>query len=77
MDSNLVDIMIHIDETLEHSALESIRDAILDQDGVGSASFHDEKPHLMIVMYDPEQMNSHSLLETVQGKGVHAELIGL
>ena len=77
MDINLADITIHIDETLDHNALQSIRDAILEHDGVGSASFHDDKRHLMIVMYDPERINSHSLLEIVQGKGVHAELIGL
>ena len=77
MDTNLADIMIHIDETLDHKALQDIRDAIIVQDGVGSASFHDEKPHMMIVLYDPERVNSLGLLETVRGKGVHAELIGL
>jgi len=77
MDINLADITIHIDETLDHKALQGIRDTIIEQDGIGSASFHDEKPHLMIVMYDPDRMSSHSLLEIVQSKGVHAELIGL
>lgn len=77
MNTNLADVMIHIDETLDHTALETIRDVVIAQDGVGSASFHDDKPHSMIIMYDPRRINSHSLLETVQGKGVHAELIGL
>lgn len=77
MDTKLADIMFHIDETLDHTALEGIRDAITRRDGVGSASFHDDKPHMMIVMYDPEKVNSQSLLGTVEGRGVHAEIIGL
>ena len=77
MDTKLADIMFHIDETLDHNALQEIRDAVIGRDGVGSASFHDERPHMMIVMYDPGQVNSRSLLETVQGKDVRAQIIGL
>ena len=77
MTTELADIMIHIDETLDHSILETIRDGIIQYEGVGSASFHDETPHLMIVLYNPEKMDSHRLLEIVLGMGFHAELVGL
>jgi hypothetical protein len=30
-----------------------------------------------VVEYDPEQVNSRKLLDTVTASGVHAELIGL
>ena len=39
--------------------------------------YHDEKPHLMIVEYDPVKNSSANLLKAIQTQGVHAELIGL
>lgn len=77
MNANLADVTIHIDETLTHNAMEKIRDAVVGSDGVGSASFHDNQPHMMMVLYDPNKLNSHKLLGIVESKGVHAELIGL
>ncbi len=77
MSTNLADIMIHIDETLDHKTLEKIRDVVIAKDGVGSASFHDETPHLMIVLYNPSKLTSHQILDSVISQGVHAELVGL
>lgn len=77
MTHGLADITINIDETLAQGALEQIRDKLVGADGVGSASFHMTKPHLMIVTYDPDKVSAQGLLKTVKGQGVHAELIGL
>lgn len=77
INTTMVDIMLHIDETLSHKELEKVRDSILGMTGVMAASFHDEKPHLMIIEYDPEQTTSMKLLEKAKSKGIHAELVGL
>jgi len=77
VDIKLVDIILHIDETLNHAKLESLSDKIRQQDGVVSVAFHDDKPHLMIVEYNPDKKKSAEILKCVTDQGVHAELIGL
>ena len=77
MGKDIVDVTVHIDETLDHSKLQEIADEVSKVDGVESVSFHDDKPHLMIVKYDPNRTDSSSIHKTVTAKGVHAELIGL
>jgi len=77
METQIADVTIHIDETLEGTKLEDLRDRLLAESGVMAAVFHKEKPHLMIVEYDPVKNSSANLLKTVTKQGVHAELIGL
>jgi hypothetical protein len=38
---------------------------------------HDEKPHLMIVEYNPDAVAARELLQLVLDQGVHAELVGM
>lgn len=77
MDITLVDVTIHIDETIDKSLRPGLIDKVRQQDGVVSVGYHDEKPHLMIIEYNPEKVNSKTLLQTVKDEGLHAELIGL
>lgn len=77
MNSNMADVTIHIDENVDHDARESIQDRLREMNGVIAASSHDERPHLLVVEYDPERVKSRQLLDTVTASGVHAQLIGL
>ncbi len=77
MDIKIVDVTIHIDETLEEARRPQLVDKIREQDGVVAVGYHDEKPHLMVVEYNPDKTSSSDLLETIKGEGLHAELIGL
>ena len=77
MSNNMADVTIHIDETIDAEARERIQDELCGMSGVMAASSHEEKPHLVVVEYDPERINSHRLLDTVTASGVHAQLIGL
>jgi hypothetical protein len=77
MTTQMVDVTIHIDETLDHAHLERLRDRMLAEAGVMGAAYHDEKPHLMIVEYDPAKNSSENLVKAIKTQGVHAELIGL
>lgn len=74
---DIVDVTIHVDESLPHDKMESIRDSLLARNGVAAASFHDKTPHLIIVEYDPETVTSASLLSTVTSQQIHAQLVGL
>lgn len=77
MDINLVDVTIHIDETLAEERRPQLIEKMRAQDGVVSVGYHDEKPHLMVVEYNPQKTNSSQLLAAIKGEGLHAELIGL
>ena len=77
MGQTLADVTVHIDETLDHSKLQELADDVRQVGGVESVTFHDDKPHLMIVKYDPSQANSSSIHQTITAKGIHAKLVGL
>lgn len=77
MDINIVDVTIHIDENLEDARRPQLIEKMRAQAGVVAVGYHDEKPHLMVVEYNPEKTSSAQLLEAVKGEGLHAELIGL
>ena len=77
MSNQIADITMHIDENTTHENREKLRDELLGLDGVMAASYHDEKPHLMVLAYDPDVVNSSAFIKTAQEQGLHAELIGL
>jgi Glu-tRNA(Gln) amidotransferase subunit E-like FAD-binding protein len=73
----MVDVMIHVDETIDHDRRTHIADTVRAHDGVAGVAHHDERPHLMIVEYDPAAVTAQALLQVVRDQGVHAELVGL
>lgn len=77
MSKSPADVLIHIDQTLNHDRLASVTAKIAAIEGVAKAEAHDAKPHLMIVMYDPEKVHATDVLTAVKAQGVGAELIGL
>ncbi len=77
MSMEMVDVMLHIDENTTHDEREALRDRVLARDGVMAAAYHDNTPHLLVVEYDPDILNSQTILEAVERTGVHAELVGL
>jgi len=77
MSTNAVDVLVHIDQTLNHDRLAAVTRAIAAMNGVATAEGHDAKPHLVIVTYDPEKVSSQQILAAVKAQGVNAELVGL
>ena len=73
----MVDVTIHVDETIDHDRRTKIADIVRTHAGVTGVAHHDQKPHLMIVEYDPAAVTSQALLQVVRDQGVHAELVGL
>ena len=68
-------VTLHIDENTTHDEREGFRDALLALDGVMAAAYHDDKPHLMIVVYVPTLVKSIKFVETARVRGLHTELI--
>lgn len=77
MSTTMLDVTLHIDEETTHDEREDLRDAFLNTNGVMTADCRDERPHLMIVGFDPENISSIELLTTARDNGYHAELIGM
>ena len=73
----MADVTIHINETLDEAALHGVADALRGQKGVTSVVSHDDKPHLMVVHFNPDETSSAEILGSVTGRGYHAELLGL
>lgn len=77
MATNMADITIHIDENTSHDDREALRNSLLAMDGVMAAAYHDERPHLMIIEYNPDVVDSTAFLQVISNRGLHGELIGL
>ena len=70
------DVTIHIDETLDSSAIEVIQQELCKIAGIEKINSQQQRPHLMVVSYDRKMMNSESILSKFINQGLHAELIG-
>jgi hypothetical protein len=68
-------VTLHVDENTTHDEREGFRDALLNLDGVMAAAYHDERPHLMVVVYDPDLVKSIEFVSVAKNRGLHAELI--
>jgi len=77
MSNGMVDVTVHIDETLDSMLRGQIADRLRTIKGVMNASIREKTPHLMVVEFDPEQLGTRDILDAVTGSGVRAELIGL
>ncbi len=77
MGDNIADVVVHIDETLAPARLKLLADAIRGLDGVVSAGAQDNTPHLVTVLYNPDNVNSQEILDKVTHEGCHAKLVGI
>ena len=77
MTEKVVDVTIHLDESLGAGDREEIQDKLRGLRGVVAASSQDETPHLVMVGYDPETIDGRAILDTVTESGIQAELVGL
>ncbi len=71
-----IEIIIHIDETLEEHERKHLIDALEAADGIHSAEFCPLRYHLMLVQYDRENLRSQDVLTRVKEQDVNAQLIG-
>lgn len=77
MDINLVDITLHVDENLNSEQRETLEESLRALDGVVSVHNSDKTPHLSIVQYNPDKIDSQRILKRITDQGAHAEIIGL
>ena len=70
------DVTIHIDETLDTTALLALQHDLARMKGIEKIDATEKRPHLMVVRYDHHEMDSEAILSEFYGHGYHAELIG-
>lgn len=73
---DMADVVIHINESVDHDRRVQIAEAIRGHEGVMGVAHHDEKPHLLIVEFNPDKVHAKELLQVALGMGVHAQLVG-
>lgn len=71
------DVTVHLDESLAKERLTEVCQVLEDTAGVMKAECAEHKAHLLIVEYDPDAVDSKTILDKVTGQGLHAKLIGM
>lgn len=71
------DFIVHIDETLNAAALDSIENSIRQGQGVISVGHRSGTPHLVQVIYDSDATRISQIVNDVRHHGVHAQAVGL
>lgn len=71
------DITVHIDETLDSNSMQTLEHHISMLGGIDDVYHNARHPHLMVVKYDAEKLNSAIILNACADHGLNAELIGL
>jgi len=72
-----VEVVIHVDETLNKEQQASLIVNLQEHDGVEKAVFTTGRDHLMVIDYDSKKLHSDEVLGYVKKENVHAELIGI
>jgi len=73
--TQIADVIIHVDESIDNKEEQSLLGEVRKMEGVMTPEFN--RPHLMMVTYNPEKVNSYELLSAVRSEGYHAQLIGI
>jgi hypothetical protein len=77
MSSNLNEVVLHLQETLDDEALHGLEDSIRRDPGVVSVGHEEGKSHMIMVVYDSESTRAASLLNSFRERGLHAQVVGL
>lgn len=72
-----VEVIVHVDESLDDERRDSMVSNLKGRDGVESAQFTPGREHLMLIDYDSDKLNSNDILGFVREEHVGAELVGL
>ncbi|MEA1889369.1 MAG: heavy-metal-associated domain-containing protein [Pseudomonadota bacterium] len=74
---DIVDILIHIHPDLQLEQREKVEETLRSRDGVVSVHFSPEHSHELTVAYDPEAINSSTILEQIRQWDTAASMAGL
>ncbi|MDM8546283.1 PilZ domain-containing protein [Candidatus Venteria ishoeyi] len=70
-----VDIMIQIDDITNAQERQRLEEAVCETEGVASAVFESDNPHLMIIQYELGEVGSAQILQQITAQGIRAHLV--
>ena len=76
-DINIADVTLHIDKDLDTKIREAVEHELRSLTGVISVHMPADKPHLVEVAYNPEDIKSEHIAHSIRELAGHVELIGL
>jgi hypothetical protein len=71
-----VDVIVHIEESLDETQRNAVCEALQRIEGVRSAEFCPLRNHLMLISYDRERLSSQEMHGMLTSKGYQARLVG-
>ncbi len=74
--AHVVEIVVHITESLGERERQELVDALEKSDGITAAEFCPLRYHLMLVRYDRDIASSQDVLSSVKSQNYNARLIG-
>lgn len=77
MDIVIADILFHIPADLEQQDRNSIERDLQGCDGVVSAHFVPQRPHMLEVAYNPKLVTTSTLREHLRERGLTVSMAGL
>jgi hypothetical protein len=77
MDIDLADVTVHIDQTLDAEGQAKLEEAFRNRVGVVSVRINPDRPHLVLIEYNPKMINSRDLVDIPRFEGLSGELVGL
>ena len=76
-DINVVDVTLHIDKDLNATIRAAVDKELSGINGVISVVMPDDKPHLVEVAYNPDNVKAEHIAHSIRELAGHVELIGL
>jgi hypothetical protein len=73
---HVVEIVIHIAETLEEHQRTNFIAALENDDRINSVNFCPKRYHLLLVRYDRDWFSSQDVLASIVSQKVNAKLVG-
>jgi len=74
---DLADFLINVHPELPTDERTQLEDEIGHMEGVVSACFSPDHPHMMTVTYNPDAISSSKVMEQVGKHGIEASKVGL
>lgn len=76
-DIKVVDVTLHIDNTLNATVRSAVEKELRGISGVVSVHMPEDKTHLVEVAYNPDDVKAEHIAHSIRELAGHVELIGL
>lgn len=77
MTTKYANVIVHVSGTFGAGERAGVEQAVAAQPGVGRAAVSPKTERMILVDYDPFETSAQRILETVRGRGVTAQLVGM